>query len=238
MEIDDLFEKAANHARTFKSISEKEMLKLYGLYKQSKEGPCSQPKPHMFDFIGKAKWESWNSLRDLAQSEAKKNYIHLVKDIDPEWDEQNSSSSSAGGGGGLGISVSTMVRDSDDEINECEKTVFDWCKEGELDKIKYVINKDASVVDVKDDEQMTLLHWAVDHGHVDITSFLLQCNGCNINSQDSYLQTPLHYAVTCDHTSLAKLLVKHGADLQLTDSDGNTPSYYCDNDEMKKVFGI
>ena len=237
MDMDEVFLRAANHARTFKNISEKQMLQLYGLYKHAKEGPCSTPKPHMFDFIGKAKWEAWNSLRESTQAEAMENYISLVKTIDPEWVSTNSSpgGDGGGGGGGLGVAVSTMCRDPDDEINECEKTVFDWCKEGDVSKLRYVITRDNSVVNIRDDDKLTLLHWAVDHGFTDIVSFLLE-SGCNINAQDADLQTPLHYAVSCDHSELVELLVRKGADVTLKDGDGNIPSVYCETDSMRKLL--
>ena len=234
MDVEKIFERAANHARTFKNISEKQMLQLYGLYKHAKEGPCNTPKPHIWDFIGKAKWESWNNLRDSSQINAKEEYISLVKDIDPAWDA-TSASPAAGGSAGLGVAVSTMCRDPDDAINECEKTVFDWCQEGDVRKLKYVITKDNSVIHMRDDEGLTLLHWAVDHGFRDIVMLLLEA-GCNMNSQDSELQTPLHYAVSCGHSDLVELLIQRGADTSLKDSDGNAASVYCETDTMRKFF--
>ena len=121
------------------------------------------------------------------------------------------------------------------KINECEKTVFDWCKEGDMNKLKYVITRDSSVLYLRDDEDLTLLHWAVDHGYTDIVTFLLD-SGCNINVQDSDLQTPLHYAVSCDHSELVELLIGKGADVTLKDNHGNVPSVYCETESMKKLF--
>lgn len=37
-------------------IPDAEKLRLYGLYKQATEGPCTTGQPGMFDFKGKAKW--------------------------------------------------------------------------------------------------------------------------------------------------------------------------------------
>jgi len=238
MELEEIFERATRHARTFKNISEKEMLQLYGLYKHTKDGPCNVPKPHIFDFIGKAKWESWNRLKQLSRTKTMDDYIALVKHIDPAWDATTTTTSAAadtGNNGGLGVVVSTMCRDPDDEINECEKTVFDWCKEGDVNKLRYVMNKDTSVVHLTDQDELTLLHWAVDHGFTEIVELLLAC-GCDIDSRDAELQTPLHYAVSCDHEDVARLLLRNGADVSLRDRDGNTPAFYCETDTMRCLF--
>lgn len=42
---------------------------------QATAGSCRSakvPRPSFFDFVGKAKWDAWNSLGDMPQSEAKK----------------------------------------------------------------------------------------------------------------------------------------------------------------------
>ena len=48
-------------------------------------------------------------------------------------------------GTGMGVGVSTMSAD-EDEIPDEEKSVFDWCKEGNLDQVKKFL------ADSKDDE--------------------------------------------------------------------------------------
>lgn len=47
--------------------------------------------------------------------------------------------------------------------------------------------------------------------------------------QDNEGQTPLHYAVVCDRETISELLVKHGANPQITDNDGNSPVDLCDS---------
>lgn len=231
MELDELFEKASKHVRHVENLKEDDMLKLYGLYKQAKEGPCNISKPRMWEFTAKAKWESWNSLCTLSQEEAKEGYIELVQLLDPEWDENSTENESSG----LGVSVSVLMKDPEDDIKECDKTVFDWCREGHLKKLESVLNKDKSLVNLIDDNKLTLLHWAVDQGFLAIANYLIHI-GCNINCQDSELQTPLHYAVTCGHFDLAEFLLKTGADQQIKDVDGNVPSFYCDDDNMRNLF--
>lgn len=56
-------------------------LQLYALGKQGKFGDCVDPKPGMFDFKEKKKWEAWTSIKGTDQNEAKKNFIILAKKI-------------------------------------------------------------------------------------------------------------------------------------------------------------
>lgn len=51
---------------------------------------------------------------------------------------------------------------------------------------------------------------------------LLLKNGANVNSVDGDLQTPLMYAVLCDYPSIIKLLLEHGAEKSIRNSDGET----------------
>lgn len=55
---------------------------------------------------------------------------------------------------------------------------------------------------------------------------------CHISSclllQDGEGQAALHYAAVCERTAITELLVKHGADVELTDNDGNAPRDLCE----------
>lgn len=35
----------------------------------------------MMDFVGRAKWDAWNSLGNMSQEEAQKNYINFVNSL-------------------------------------------------------------------------------------------------------------------------------------------------------------
>ena len=79
MDIDQGFEQAVAES---KSLSQKPstetLLKLYSLYKQATEGDVNIDPPGAFDFVAKAKFEAWTSLRGKSKDEAKKEYIDLI----------------------------------------------------------------------------------------------------------------------------------------------------------------
>ena len=54
------------------------------------------------------------------------------------------------GGGGVGPSVSTLAR-KEDELPSDQKTIFDWCKEGNLDNIAQWMHNRKDI-NVKDEE--------------------------------------------------------------------------------------
>ena len=73
------------------TLSEQVKLEFYGLYKFSLEGPCNLPKPSMFQFEKKAKYEAWKNLSDennsnriLSKTEAQLAYIEKFKELFPE----------------------------------------------------------------------------------------------------------------------------------------------------------
>lgn len=76
------FENAMNQVKLLKKDPGNEVkLKLYALYKQATEGPCSIPKPGVFDLVNKAKWDAWNVLGNLPKETARQNYVDLVSSL-------------------------------------------------------------------------------------------------------------------------------------------------------------
>lgn len=91
------FEKAKDLVNTFQDDPGNDAkLKMYGLFKQATVGNCNAPKPGMTDFVGKAKWNAWNSLGEMSKDQAEKEYINLVNNLSKELG--GSSAPSSGGG--------------------------------------------------------------------------------------------------------------------------------------------
>lgn len=57
------------------------MLKFYGLFKQSTEGPCNGKRPAFWDVIGKAKYDAWNGFRHLSKEQAMQQYVEGLQEI-------------------------------------------------------------------------------------------------------------------------------------------------------------
>lgn len=83
-------------------------LKLYALYKQATIGQCTKDRPGMFDLVGRAKWDAWNQLGSMDQTEATKQYCATVEEL-----VLADSHSSGGGGGGTSGDTSAAAAEGD-----------------------------------------------------------------------------------------------------------------------------
>ena len=52
------------------SVTDSEKLLLEALARQSRHGPCREPRPSMFDSVAKARWSAWMELGQRSKMEA------------------------------------------------------------------------------------------------------------------------------------------------------------------------
>ncbi|KAI8849560.1 ankyrin repeat-containing domain protein [Chytridium lagenaria] len=165
------------------------------------EGECKKPKPGIFDFEGRAKWDSWKSCSALTTEDACSEYVACVKE-NTNWGQDTEADGKAKGkGSSTGVSVSVMEWEGP-IVSDEDKTVFDWVAEGDVEKLKKLVTVNI-IRELVDDNGLTLLHWASDRGNVDIAKYLL-ANNANVNGQDNDGMTPLHYAAINGHMELPK----------------------------------
>lgn len=80
--LETQFQNAAQQVQNLsKKPSNDELLKLYGLYKQSTIGDNNTPQPGFLDVKGKAKWNNWSSLRGLSKTNAMNQYISFTEEL-------------------------------------------------------------------------------------------------------------------------------------------------------------
>lgn len=210
--LTELFHKAANHVKSLASkLEAPTLLQLYSYYKQSLEGKCHTPRPRFYELQAKSKWDAWNNLGDMPQSEAKTRYIKLVSDLDPDFEDADKSES--------WVAVSCLAN-TDEQIDESDKTVFDHVKENDLSNLTSKLKDNLKVLNETDESGMGLIHWAADRGDVNILKYLLNLK-VDVNMLDADGQTALHYAASCDHFDCVKLLVDKGVDMHIKDIDGS-----------------
>lgn len=63
------------------SVSNEELLELYGLFKQAKEGDCRAAQPGVFQVVKRAKWNSWDKRRGSDREQAKIEYVKVAEEI-------------------------------------------------------------------------------------------------------------------------------------------------------------
>lgn len=80
MDLQTQFDQAVSES---KALSERpsndSLLLLYSLYKQATEGDINvEPPANPFDFVSKAKYEAWASLKGKTKYAAMEEYVNLV----------------------------------------------------------------------------------------------------------------------------------------------------------------
>jgi len=83
MELKEQFEKAVTESRALPERPNNEtLLQIYSLYKQATEGDVNtDPPSNPFDFVAKAKFQAWESLKGKSKEDAMKEYISLVNKL-------------------------------------------------------------------------------------------------------------------------------------------------------------
>lgn len=93
-------------------------------------------------------------------------------------------------------------------------------QEGNLTLIRELVESGKVDPNKPDDENVYLLHWAAINNHVDIAEYLLS-KGAKVDPIGGDLKTtPLNWAISSGHFEMMTLLLKHGANLFVYDTDG------------------
>ena len=80
--IDQNFQEAVRNINNLNyKPSDDELLKLYGLYKQSLFGDNNTEKPGFFHFRANKKWNTWVENSGKSKQKAKKEYTSYAKEI-------------------------------------------------------------------------------------------------------------------------------------------------------------
>ncbi len=78
------FETAAQEAQQLPQRPDNEtMLKLYALYKQATMGDAGGSRPGFTDFVGRAKYDAWATLKGTTKEAAMQSYVDLVAKLKP-----------------------------------------------------------------------------------------------------------------------------------------------------------
>jgi len=102
------------------------------------------------------------------------------------------------------------------------QAIFDAVNNKNVIKVKELIEKDPSIVNLKDKLGNIPLHNAAINSTVSITELLL-LKGSDINAVNTQLNTPLHLAIMNGNDEVSKLLIEKGSDLSKKNIVKKTP---------------
>lgn len=101
--------------------------------------------------------------------------------------------------------------------------LFDAVKKGDIEQVKLQLEKKANV-NVRDEEDATLLHYAVSEDNVEIAKLLISHGGL-VEARTKKGRTPLFWCMgmLTGGPEVARILISHGADVRAQDEEGKTP---------------
>jgi len=103
--------------------------------------------------------------------------------------------------------------------------IHNLAQKGDLEGIKIQIEQNPELVNARDKDGRTPLHWACRGVHLEVVRFLVD-KGADFNVEDSNKIVPLHSLAVRNNTKAIELLLAKGANVDAKDYGANTPLHY------------
>ncbi len=98
-------------------------------------------------------------------------------------------------------------------------------QKGHLSRIKELLSKDPELLNFRDENGRTPLHWACREGYERVVEYLIN-EGADVNIRDNNNVLPMHSIAIHGPTYIADLLIKKGTDINVQSRSGYTPLHY------------
>jgi len=83
MSLSEQFEDAVKRSKQLpERPGDNDLLTIYALYKQAKEGDVTGERPGGFDFVAAAKYNAWEKLKGKTSEEAMQEYIDFINSLE------------------------------------------------------------------------------------------------------------------------------------------------------------
>lgn len=131
--------------------------------------------------------------------------------------------SEKGGGDRQGTNVFTAPP-TPRRVEEQDSSEFDIVKAvqyGALERVQEIVDAGFSV-NQRDEENVSLLHWAAINNRKEIVQYLIKKDAEIDAVGGELMSTPLHWATRQGHTQILVLLMQYGADPSLRDGEGGS----------------
>ncbi|MGL9757880.1 MAG: ankyrin repeat domain-containing protein [Wolbachia sp.] len=87
--------------------------------------------------------------------------------------------------------------------------LFSAAKNGQLETVRYLIEKQKEDIDATDHYGRTALMWAAGSGYLEVVKYLIETAKANVNVKDNYEDTALNYATRNGHLDVKEYLKGH-----------------------------
>ncbi|KAI8897489.1 prosome, macropain 26S subunit, non-ATPase, 10, isoform CRA_c [Globomyces pollinis-pini] len=103
--------------------------------------------------------------------------------------------------------------------------IFQYALEGKSEEVKTLVEAEPKWLSKTDEDQRTILHWAVSGGHEDLLDYLIQ-KGMDVNLEDDSNWTPLMIATSTGNLKIVKKLLDCKADPKRNNTTKRSPLHY------------
>jgi ankyrin repeat protein len=103
--------------------------------------------------------------------------------------------------------------------------IHELAQKGDLEGVKTLIEQNPELVNARDKDSRTPLHWACRGVHLEVVKFLVE-KGADVNAEDSNKVVPLHSLAVRNSAKAIELLLAKGADVDAKDYGGNTALHF------------
>ncbi|KAI0639688.1 ankyrin [Trametes polyzona] len=201
-----------SNASALSAVSNATKLELYAIFKYLTVSPTpNTPKPSIFDFTGKAKWDAWQSAGQTYKdrpADAEARYLEIARSLGWEEGAQPESGPESEGEG---------ADDGDEDI---------WDSETEAKKHsaeKSGMGRVMSTQMAKDEgSESAVSNLAIAGDAQGLVTYLEKHREVDVNAKDENGYTALHLAADRGHTEVVRVLLERGADREIKDQDGFT----------------
>jgi len=118
--------------------------------------------------------------------------------------------------------------------NSDSSEIYDAATNGDLKRVKSLLEENPNVVFSKDHEGLTPLHYAVLNGNKDTAEFLLSSKA-EVNSKDYDGKMPLHYAASEGYKEIVDFLLVNKAEINARDKFDKMPLHYAASEGHKEI---
>jgi ankyrin repeat protein len=103
--------------------------------------------------------------------------------------------------------------------------IHELARTGDLQGVKALINQNPGLVDARDEDGRTPLHWACRGVHLEVVRFLVD-RGADCNAADNNQTVPLHSLAARNNAEAIEILLAKGALIDAKEYGGHTALHY------------
>ncbi len=117
-----------------------------------------------------------------------------------------------------------------------QQDIFDLMRKGDVQAVMSLVEKTPGLVDAREGQGMTPLHYAVYGKDTRLIRFLID-KGASLEAVNASVKTPLHIAAINDQSEAAAVLLERGAKVEARDDYGRTALILCARERGQAATG-